>query len=182
MWTCKYHINNQTFSRHFLNYQMYIGTNSISTRQSTEQSLLLFFNRQLFRIVWSSQKNWAKAKSSYMFPVCACVLSRIQLFVTPWTKARQTPLCIGFSRQEYWSGLPFPSPGDLSDPGMEPPAPVTPALIGRWILYHWVTWGSCPRINTHTQPPPLSNATIQATCFNLWTFINTSLSPKAHGL
>ena len=71
-----------------------------------------------------------------MLPVCACVLSRIQLFATPWTKACQIPLSIGFSRQEYWSWLPFPSPGDLSDPGMEPPAPVTPALIGTWILYH----------------------------------------------
>ena len=71
-----------------------------------------------------------------MLPVCAYVLSHIQLFVTPWTKARQTPLSLGFSRQEYWSWLPFPSPGDLSDPGMEPPASMTPALIGRWILYY----------------------------------------------
>ena len=48
-------------------------------------------------------------------------LSRVQLFVTPWTNvAHQTPPSMGFSRQEYWSGLPFPSPGDLSDPGIEP--------------------------------------------------------------
>ena len=40
--------------------------------------------------------------------------------VTPWTAARQAPLSVGFSRQDYWSGLPFPSPGDLSDPGTEP--------------------------------------------------------------
>ena len=39
---------------------------------------------------------------------------------TPWTVACQAPLCMGFSRQEYWSGLPFPSPGDLPDPGTEP--------------------------------------------------------------
>ena len=39
---------------------------------------------------------------------------------TPWTVARQAPLYMGFSRQEYWSGLPFPSPGDLSNPGIEP--------------------------------------------------------------
>ena len=39
--------------------------------------------------------------------------------VTPWTVARQVPLSMGFSRQEYWSGLPFPTPGDLPDPGME---------------------------------------------------------------
>ena len=41
-------------------------------------------------------------------------------FVTLWTEARQVPLSMGFSRQEYWSGLPFPSPGDLSDPGIKP--------------------------------------------------------------
>ena len=43
----------------------------------------------------------------------------VQLFATPWTVALQTPLPMGFSRQEYWSGLPFPSPGDLPDSGME---------------------------------------------------------------
>ena len=47
-------------------------------------------------------------------------LSRVQLFVTPWTIAHQAPLSMGFSRQEYWSGFPFLSPGDLSDPGIEP--------------------------------------------------------------
>ena len=47
-------------------------------------------------------------------------LSRVQLFVTPWTVAYQPPPSMGFSRQEYWSGLPFPSPGDLPDPGIEP--------------------------------------------------------------
>ena len=43
--------------------------------------------------------------------------------VTPWTVARHAPLSMGFSRQEYWSGLPFPSPGDLLDPGIEPRYP-----------------------------------------------------------
>ena len=46
-------------------------------------------------------------------------LSHVQLFATPWTVAYQAPLSMGFSRQEYWSGLPFPSPGDLPDPGIE---------------------------------------------------------------
>ena len=50
-------------------------------------------------------------------------LSRVQLFVTPWIVAHQAPLSMGFSRQEYWSGLPFPSPGDLPDPGIEPGSP-----------------------------------------------------------
>ena len=47
-------------------------------------------------------------------------LSHVWLFVTPWTIAYQVPPSMGFSRQEYWSGLPFPSPGDLPNPGMEP--------------------------------------------------------------
>ena len=51
------------------------------------------------------------------------LLSRVQLFVTPWTVAHQDPLSMGFSRQEYWSGLPFPSPGYLPDSGIEPGSP-----------------------------------------------------------
>ena len=46
--------------------------------------------------------------------------SRARLFATPWTVAHQTPPSTEFSRQEYWSGLPFPSPGDLPDPGTKP--------------------------------------------------------------
>ena len=55
--------------------------------------------------------------------------SRAQLFVTLWTVARQASLPMGFSRQEYWSGLPFPSPGDLPHPGIKPRSP-TSALAG----------------------------------------------------
>ena len=49
--------------------------------------------------------------------------SRVRLFVTPWTIAYKAPPSMGFSRQEYWSGLPFPSPEDLSHPGIEPGCP-----------------------------------------------------------
>ena len=49
----------------------------------------------------------------------ACVISRVQLSVTPWTVACQAPLSMGFSRQEYWTKLPFPPPGDLLNPGIE---------------------------------------------------------------
>ena len=48
-------------------------------------------------------------------------------FVTPWTIARQSPLSLGFSRQEYWSGLPFASPGDLPNPGIAPGSPALQA-------------------------------------------------------
>ena len=59
-----------------------------------------------------------------------CVLSRVQFFATPWTVSRQVPLSMEFSRQEYWSGLPFPSPGNLPDPGIEPKSLASPALAG----------------------------------------------------
>ena len=53
--------------------------------------------------------------------------SRMQLFVTQWTVAHKAPLCMDFSRQEYWSGFPCPSPEDLSDPGIEPMFPTLQA-------------------------------------------------------
>ena len=54
-------------------------------------------------------------------------LSHVQLSATPWTVAYQRPLSMGFFRQEYWSGLPFPSPGDLPNPGIEPWSPTLQA-------------------------------------------------------
>ena len=54
-------------------------------------------------------------------------LSSVRLFVTPWTAVHQAPQSMGFSRQEYWSGLPFPSPGDLPDPVIEPGSPALEA-------------------------------------------------------
>ena len=59
--------------------------------------------------------------------MCTCLLIHVQLCATPWTIAHQAPLSVEFSRQEYWSGLPFPSPGDLPDPGIEPGSPVLQA-------------------------------------------------------
>ena len=71
--------------------------------------------------------------------MCVCAnkrvagtLSHAQLFVTPWTVAHQAPLSMEFSRQEYCSGLSFPSPDSLSDPGIEPTFPVYPALAGEF--------------------------------------------------
>ena len=105
-----------------------------------------------------------------------CTLSRVRLFATPWTVAHEAPLSMGFPRQEYWSGLPFPSPGDLPDPGMEPTSPVAPALqanslplgplesslhrLSHLILirkeklllslfYRWGNWGSGNWSNSH---------------------------------
>ena len=65
-------------------------------------------------------------KCYYLCAVLAC--SVIQLFSTPWTVARQAPLSLEFFRQEYWSGLPFPIPGDLTDPGLKSVFLASPVL------------------------------------------------------
>ena len=70
--------------------------------------------------------------------ICVCALSQVWLFVTPWTVTHQVPLSMEFSRQEYWSGLPFPFPGDLPDPGIEPVSLSSPALAGRFFT-SWAT-------------------------------------------
>ena len=80
--------------------------------------------------------------------MCACVLSHfspIKLFSTLWTVSHQAPLFMGFSRQDYWSGLTCPPPGDLSDPGVEPASLKSPALAGRFFTT------STPR--EHPPPP-----------------------------
>ena len=64
-----------------------------------------------------------------MYQMCMHVqsVSHVRLFGTSWTVARQAPLSMGFSKQEYWNGFPFPSPGDLPDPGIEPRSPALQA-------------------------------------------------------
>ena len=67
--------------------------------------------------------------------MCACMLScfsRVQLFATPWTVAHQASLSMGFSRQEYLSGLPCHPPGDLPNPGIQATSIMSPALAGRF--------------------------------------------------
>ena len=89
-----------------------------------------------------------------------CVLSRfshVWLFATPWTVARQAPLSMGFSRQEYWSGLPCPPPGDLPDPGIEPQSPASPASQADSLpLSHlgspWSHLHVCTRHGAHMYP------------------------------
>ena len=79
---------------------------------------------------------------------CAHMLGHVRLFVTPEAVARQAPLSMRFSRQEYWSGLPFPPPGDLPDPGIQPTSLLSPALAGGFFttstawetLMNW-SWG-----------------------------------------
>ena len=65
--------------------------------------------------------------------------SRVRLFVTSWTVAHQTPLSMGFSRQDYWSGLPCPPPGDLLDSRTEPVSLMSPALEGGFSFILFLT-------------------------------------------
>ena len=65
-----------------------------------------------------------------MFVSMLSCFSRVQLFVTPWTEVCQAPLSMGFFRQEYWSGLPGPPPGDLPEPGIQPMSLMSPTLAG----------------------------------------------------
>ena len=74
------------------------------------------------------------------------LVSHVRLFATPWTVVHQAPLSMEFSRQEYWSGLPFPFPGDLPDPGIEPGSlalqadslpPGTPQVVQLFFLCNW---------------------------------------------
>ena len=74
---------------------------------------------------------WGQEGLSLLVVLCLwAVLRWAWLFATPWTVAHQAPLSMEFSRQEYWSGLPFPSPGDLPDLGIKLMSPVSPALAG----------------------------------------------------
>ena len=81
----------------------------------------------IYNIVWVS----GVEHTNSVIWTCIFVLShfsRVQLFATLWTAAHQAPLPMGFSRQEYWRGLPCPPPGDLPDPGIELASPASPSL------------------------------------------------------
>ena len=85
---------------------------------------------------------------------CICIFSHVQLFVTPWNIAHQAPLSMGFSRQEYWSGLPFSTPGDLLNPGNKPVSLSPPALASRF----FTTVPTGKPLNRYEQDPnPLLN-------------------------
>ena len=102
-------------------------------------TLLLECSGKCSLVVTQEQDRWKFTNIKVVFKkihtlcmsMCACALShfsRAQLFGTLWTVARQAPLSMGFSRQECWSGLPFPSPGDLPYPGIKPVSLMSPAL------------------------------------------------------
>ena len=83
----------------------------------------------------------------------------VQLFATPWTVAHQAPLCMEFSRWEYWNGLPFPNPGHLPNPGIEPTSVASPALGGRFFTIELPGSPVRPRSSSCL---PLSRASLAA--------------------
>ena len=107
----------------------------------TEHVLYKFKFKILIKLDhWLLNKCWKKVK----------LFSRVQLFVTPWTVGNQASPSMGFSRQEYWSGLPFPSPGHLPDPGIEPVSPTlkADALLSEppgkfWCILYYLRRFSC---------------------------------------
>ena len=97
------------------------------------------------------------------------LVSCTQLFVTPWTAAHQAPLFLEFSRQVYWSGLPFPSPRDLPDPGIKPRSP---ELQAESLL----TELRGKPVNTEEQPPNVglepTTLGLRVPCSTDWTLLN----------
>ena len=87
-------------------------------------SIVTFWKRQNY--------NRGSMKTARVLSCYSCAW----LSETPWTVAHQAPLSMGFSRQEYWSGLPCPPPGDLPTPGIKPASITFISCIGRWVLYH----------------------------------------------
>ena len=83
---------------------------------------------KIFANYKSDKRTKSKTYNELLY-VHILLLSHVRLFVTPWTVVHQAPLSMGFSRQEYWSGLPFPSPGDLPNPGIKHTSPMSPALV-----------------------------------------------------
>jgi len=103
---------------------------------------------------WESNHNNNSCHLLSTYYVRACVLSHVRFFATPWTVAHQAPLSMGFPRQEYWSGSPFPPPGDLPDPVIKPVSPASPALANSLPPSHWgiptyLQFPLLPCINSH---------------------------------
>ena len=111
--------------REFQRYSIYLGT----TRPAIINEIGILQNWELYRIC-----DYLK-KKSFVAVLCGQSLSGVQLITIPWAAACQAPLSMRFPRQEYWSGLPFPSLENLPNPGIKPRSPGSPVF--KQILYHW---------------------------------------------
>ena len=107
-------------------------------------------------IWWADWNNIANTLSWFLLCVCAQSLSPVWLFVTSWTVAYQAPLSMGFPRQEYWSGLPFPPSGDLLNLGIELTSPASLALAGGFF----------------TTEPPKKTVWLNNFCLLIWLDTN----------
>ena len=97
--------------------------------------IYVFSYPSLWYIYYLTDINYVTHKFSphrLWYSLSVCVLICVLLFAIPWTVARHTPLSMEFSRQEYWSRLPFPIAGDLPNPGIEPTSLASPAWAGRF--------------------------------------------------
>ena len=103
---------------------------------------------KLIQTLWKTVWRFFKKKQGIKLS-CVCVLSCfscVRIFAALWTVAHQAPLSMGFSRQEYWRGLPCPPPGDLPNPGIEP---TSPALLGGFYITS-TTWEAPICVHIHT--------------------------------
>ena len=123
----------------------------------------------------------AKLSQQVILNLNDCMLShfsRVWLLVTLWTVAHQAPLSLGFSRQESWSGLPCPPPGDLSDPGIKPATHVF--CIGSWILYHWHHLGSHEMSITYRRRGLLTGVKISVDGASSWVALSHTFPQRVH--
>ena len=95
------------------------------SRTSFSSKTEILFTLDLLHVLFPQPDNLFNLLhlTNFYSPFCAQLLNHVQLFATPWTVALQDPLSMEFSRQEYWSGLPCPSPGDLPNQGIKPTSP-----------------------------------------------------------
>ena len=118
---------------------IYIKGNKIISEQASREKNRLLVVREKWGMVANGYRiSFASNKLTFEFNsgvhACTYVLSHIPLFVTSWTVAHQALVSVEFSSQKYWRGLPFPTPGDLPDPGMEPISLESLALTDRFFL------------------------------------------------
>ena len=112
--------------------------NSQNLLGNLEKEMATYFSILAWKIPWTEKLGGLQSMGlqrvghDWLRSSCA-VLSRVWFSERPWTVAWQAPLSTGFSRQEYWSGVPFPSPGDFSNPGIKL---LYVSCIGKWVLYH----------------------------------------------
>ena len=123
------------YSLIFLSLSIFINQSLVRTYEFLSSSMV--YDKKQLLSTYKGKQMYKWIGSLYLMAVISH--SVISDSATPYTVACQAPLSMEFSRQEYWSGLPFPPPGDLPDPGDRTSVSCI-SWIGRRILYHWVTW------------------------------------------